>query len=307
MNEIICDFCGERSVATRYILYDLYLRMGDEFRMVRCNGCGLLYLNPQPSWEELLPYYQNRYKYYFEKKGSLISEWISHYGLLRRCQAILRYHHGGRLLDVGCGDGSFLKAMEHYGEWELYGVDPMLLTSVQNASKGSTLKIFHGTLLQINFPDHFFDVVTWWDVLEHVPNPSESLRETYRILKPGGHIFVQTPDPESWEARIFGPYWMGWDAPRHLYLFPPHVLVRRLGELNFIVEEVTRFAGGVPEIMRSLGNWLGSCGLERLQRLLITMEQSSAIRLIVSPFSLLMRRLGLVFSVLYVAKKPFNG
>lgn len=305
MEQVVCDFCGEQSATTKYILRDFYLGMSGEFNLVRCNRCGLLYLNPRPEWSELQFFYQNRYEPPTARKRIAALSWVPRYGLLRRCRAVLRYQRGGRLLDVGCGDGSFLREMSCQGQWELYGVDPFV-KSCPEMLDDKRIKTLYNDLMQGNFPDSFFDVVTWWDVLEHVPNPSASLYETYRILKPGGWLFIQTPDPDAWDARLFGPYWMGFDAPRHLYLFPRHLLVNRLGELGFEIKRTMKFAGGTAVLFRSLSYWFGDRKRENLQRLMGIMEDSPLVRVTTAPLSFLMRRLGLVFSVLYIAQKPLQ-
>lgn len=306
MEQIVCDFCGEQSGTIKYILRDFYLEMGDEFNLVSCNRCGLLYLNPRPTWSELQPFYQNRYETSAQCNRIAALSWVTRYGLLRRCRAVLRYHRNGRLLDVGCGDGSFLQEMSRWGQWELYGVEPMAKL-YQETPDGRGIKMSYSDLMQARFPDGFFDVVTWWHVLEHTPNPSASLRETYRILKPGGWLFIQTPDPQAWDARIFGPYWMGFDAPRHLYLFPRRLLVGRLGELGFDIKQTTKFAGGTATLFRSLSYWFGHRKRRSLRKAMMMLENSPLIRATTAPLSFLMRRLGLVFSVLYIAQKPLQG
>lgn len=195
--------------------------------------------------------------------------------------------------------------MGEFGSWELYGVEPVFIAA-QFARTRFNLNIFQGTLSESCFPSEFFDVVTWWDALEHVPDPSTCLNETVRVLKPGGWLFVQTPDPNSWEARLFGSYWVGYDAPRHLFMFPRIVLLRKLEEIGFKVVQVGSFAGNASTVCKSIGHWLRSRHQEMLGNLLLRLADSSITQIAAAPFYVLLRYLDLTSSVLYIAQKLYQ-
>lgn len=296
-----CDFCGEFQTTPVFTLRDLRLGLPGEFLLVRCKRCSLLYLNPRPTWNVLEEYYPAYYNP-FTQVNSPKNPWS---GMVRRCKIVSIYQSGGRLLDVGCGTGAFLEEMSMFGRWELYGVEPVAIPAQITQSRLNNANIFHGMLLESRFPSEFFDVVTWWDVLEHVPNPAACLRESFRILKPGGWLFIQTPDPDSWEARLFGPHWTGYDAPRHLYLFPRSVLIRQLRETGFRVTRASSFAGNISTACKSIGHWLYSRHWKREGDLLLSVSDSSMIRIAAAPLYLLLRRLDLTYSVLYIAQKPY--
>lgn len=294
-----CDFCGSSQAILVYTLNDLKLGLPGEFPLVRCTICGLLYLNPRPTWETLQKYYPAHY-------GSFAQLDTSRYpwdGIRRRCKTVLFYQKSGRLLDVGCGTGIFLKEIRRIGKWELYGIEPVSIPA-QIARERFNLNIIQRSLLESCLPSEFFDVVTWWDTLEHVPNPSACLRETFRILKPGGWLFIQTPDPNSWEARLFGPHWIGYDTPRHLYLFPRIVLIRRLKEIGFKIIRISSFAGNISTACKSLGHQLMYRHHKKAASLVLRAADSGVVRAIGAPLYFLLRRLDLTFSVLYIAQKP---
>lgn len=296
-----CDFCGESQTTPVFTLRDLKLGLPGEFHLVQCNKCRLLYINPRPTWDILQEYYPAQYNAFIQLNIPR-RPWN---GVVRRCKIVSAYQQGGRLLDVGCGTGTFLKTIGQFGIWELYGIEPASLPA-QIARERFNLNVVQDTLIESRFPSGFFDVVTWWDVLEHVPNPSACLRESFRILKPGGWLFVQTPDPDSWEARLFGPYWIGYDAPRHLYLFPRSVLTHQIEKTGFKIVRIGSFAGNISTTCKSLGHWLISRYWKRGGNLVLRAANSNIIRIAAAPLYILLRRLNLTFSVLYIAQKPYN-
>ena len=99
-------------------------------------------------------------------------------------------------------------AMRQAGDWEVYGVEPREAAAKEaRAVSGAEVRV--GTIGQAQWPSEHFDVVTLWDVLEHVPDPMATLRETHRVLRPGGIVLARVPNGGSWEARLFGLTWAG--------------------------------------------------------------------------------------------------
>jgi SAM-dependent methyltransferase len=136
---------------------------------------------------------------------------------------VSRHQDGGRLLDVGCATGLFLDAARRYGPWQVQGIEP----SPSAAAYGRRelgLDIVQGTFADADLDDADFDAITMWDVLEHLHDPTAALHKAARLLRPGGVLVVRVPHMESIGARLFGRYWAGLDAPRHLYVYPRHVL-----------------------------------------------------------------------------------
>jgi SAM-dependent methyltransferase len=123
----------------------------------------------------------------------------------------------GRLLDVGCGDGTMLARLRRLG-WAGEGteVDP---EAAAHARTRHGLVVHLGPLETLRFPDGTFDAVVMNHVVEHVHDPIALLRECRRILGPGGQLRVVTPNPRSLGHRTFGTNWHHLDPPRHLHLF----------------------------------------------------------------------------------------
>ncbi len=128
----------------------------------------------------------------------------------------------GKLLDIGCGNGTFLSRMRDAG-WEVTGVEPDP-AAAKLAQQGLGIPIFSGTLEDAKFADASFDAVTLSHVIEHVYNPVSLLSECRRLLKPNGRVVILTPNLESLGHQVFAASWMALDPPRHLHLFSSKTL-----------------------------------------------------------------------------------
>ncbi len=144
---------------------------------------------------------------------------------------------GARVLDVGCGNGSFLWQMRSLG-WEVCGVEPDPQSSEHARAAGFDVRV--GLLQQQSLPEASFDAITLFHVIEHLHDPVGTLRCCFKLLKPGGHITVVTPGFESFGYHRFGPYWFGLDPPRHLVLFTENSLRRTLEGCGFAVSRPPR-------------------------------------------------------------------
>jgi 2-polyprenyl-3-methyl-5-hydroxy-6-metoxy-1,4-benzoquinol methylase len=151
----------------------------------------------------------------------------------------------GRLLDIGCGDGTMLKQAMSLG-WSVEGVD-IDATVLENArSKG--LLVHLGAVEELNLPDDSFDLILMSHLIEHVYDPIRLLRECRRLLSPGGRLIVATPNAESLGHSKFGANWLLLHAPQHLYLFNSAnlaAMTRKAGFKKIQTRTGTRGADGV--------------------------------------------------------------
>jgi len=131
------------------------------------------------------------------------------------------YVENGHLLDVGCGGGLAMTTMQEKG-WKVTGTD-FDARAIENARKKG-LDVHLGDLKTINFADNSFDAILMSHVIEHIPNPIETLKECRRILKPNGHLIAITPNANSQGHKRFKHHWRGLEVPRHLQIFTPNSL-----------------------------------------------------------------------------------
>lgn len=194
-------------------------------RLVRCKRCGLIYISPQPRRELITGGYASAEdeQYVSQEKGRLIT--------FRNClKTIRQLSPGGRLLDIGAAAGIFVKVAKDAG-YEAYGVEPSMWMS-DFAKKHYGVTVFPGVLEDAKFDANSFDVITMWDVLEHVPDPMSTLREVKRILKPGGFLIVNYPRIDDALGKIFGRKWW-FLLSVHLFYFTPKTLSAYMKKLGF--------------------------------------------------------------------------
>lgn len=195
------------------------------FTLVRCKGCGLVFLDPQPNAEELKTYYPAEYRPH-RAPASNHSVYIK------------PEHPTKRILDVGCGSGEFLSRIAtKEPNWECLGTDVNSQAVTQARAKG--FDVFLGTLEQSGYKNDSFDIIFMNHVLEHVPNPLETLKKANAILKPGGSIQLLLPNYQSASRILFHSYWYGLDVPRHLYHFTPSTITNLLRNAGFTTTAIT--------------------------------------------------------------------
>jgi 2-polyprenyl-3-methyl-5-hydroxy-6-metoxy-1,4-benzoquinol methylase len=155
---------------------------------------------------------------------------------LRRVRVIERSAAGRRLLELGVGHGYFLEAARRRG-FEVCGMD-VSRAAAQFAHSRFGLEVAVAAIEDANLPGAAFDVVAAWHVLEHVADPRAALRKAREWLAPGGIIAVEVPNYESYDARVQGAHWQGWQPQYHRWHFTPRALARLLEEAGFAVEQM---------------------------------------------------------------------
>ncbi|MDW8065260.1 MAG: class I SAM-dependent methyltransferase [Anaerolineae bacterium] len=280
MELVVCNLCG--SSRTRLRFPSTLSRRRDhtvDFRctsdgygihppIVQCLECGLVYANPRYESSEIAATYRAMEDplYVLEREGRVLT-FERH---LRPIERLIGPGRGRRLLDIGCHIGVFLEIAQAHG-WEAWGVEPSRWAVEIARARG--LRVVEGTLREADFSEGWFDVVTMWDVIEHLSDPMGELREIHRILKPGGWVVIHTMDIESPFARVLGARWP-WLMEMHLYYFSRRTLRRMLERAGFQVHHTAAegrylrlgyLATRVRALFPSLGSLL--VGLVRRARL----------------------------------------
>lgn len=213
------------------------------FEVLACTGCGLRYLDPQPTAEQLDALYGQSYFTHTHPGEPGYDRYIEEFeGIRRTFDDRLKMlpaptPSASRLLDVGAAVGLFVECARAAG-WQADGVEP------NSWAAGYARDVLHqpvqtATLEAADIPQESCDVVTLWEVIEHLPEPRGTLSAIRRVLKPGGLLALTTPDAGSTVARVLGRRWLGWSKiPEHLFFFDRSTLRRLLEEAGFHVESM---------------------------------------------------------------------
>lgn len=298
----LCD-AADRSLAHSGLRDYFFSSAPGSWSMWRCGQCGSGYLSPRPTRETIGLAYRRYYTHqpnHSPAKGlrrvwhALREDYLQAVFGVRSENALwpgrwlLRLFPIGRqgldaawarnldpppavasrLLDVGCGNGDFIEFALRAG-WLASGVDndPVAVA----AARVRGLDVIEGTLDLLGDESACYDRITLSHVLEHVFDPRDMLSRCHRLLKPGGVLWLETPNMNARGHSAFGPYWRGLEPPRHLQLFSRAPLMGKLIELGFtdIEERFSSFATAAmwresQEIMKKAGvgrqlrhSWLG--------------------------------------------------
>jgi 2-polyprenyl-3-methyl-5-hydroxy-6-metoxy-1,4-benzoquinol methylase len=230
--------------------------------LVECRECGLIY-RPDASEDRLefdeSYYVDGVYADYTADREAIVGSAV------RRLQMLERAVRGRRLLDVGCAAGYFVEAARARG-WEASGLE--LSPYASSRARLSGLEIHETSILAP--PDvPPVDVVTLWDTIEHISDPSLALMNARRLLRPGGVIAISTGDCRSAVARVFGRRWRLLDDPTHKFFFDETTLSRLLSNVDLRTVDVSRpgkwvglamvlhqlRAPGATHLRRAIANW----------------------------------------------------
>ena len=224
-------------------------------------------------------------------------------GLRNRCDLVARRKAEGYLLDVGCATGDFLSVMRNFPHWDVRGLELDALAA-REARRAYGLTVDVGTLDGVPYSDESFDVVTMWDVLEHLPRPREALKTVYRLLKPGGLVVCGVPNRNSFDAQIFGPYWAGLDFPRHCSVFSKNHVTQVLKQSGFQDAEFIFLGGSAHSFLLSARFWLNSLAIPaRVRHLALRFLRLPFTRVTLLPYLTCGRLLRRGGTVIVIARK----
>lgn len=259
------DSCPVCRCQQRVLIYSdledvVFKKAPGVWNLYKCGKCGCAYLDPRPTadsiWRAYLNYYTHGRDY---GRSGLVEKLRNEYcrGLLDGASAMgtpgywlyryvlpssiradaeyqMRHLHmmggRGRLLDVGCGNGKFVKMASDLG-WYAEGIDMDEIAVNHGVEQG--LRLTKMNVMDVCSISHAWDVITMAHVIEHMHDPVELMRRCRGRLKPGGKLWLATPNLESLGHKYYGHYWRGLEVPRHLTIFTRQGLYGALAEAGF--------------------------------------------------------------------------
>ncbi len=210
--------------------------------LVQCQNCALVYVSPRPDANELYALYGETYFHNNESGVVGYADYIKDETNIRRTANrrmtfIERFVQVGKLLDVGCAVGFFMDEARRRG-WQVEGLDVSSF-AVDYASEHFGLDAQHGTLTDLSFEPGAYDLVTLWDVIEHVPDPKAYIHRAAELLRAGGVVTLATPDVDSLPAKMAGRRWVGYKlSEEHIYYFSIKTLRQMLEDAGLEVVDV---------------------------------------------------------------------
>jgi|Deesub1362B_J571_1020462.scaffolds.fasta_scaffold00195_39 2-polyprenyl-3-methyl-5-hydroxy-6-metoxy-1,4-benzoquinol methylase len=210
------------------------------YRIYRCRECGLGITEPAPEHQLLEKLYSSEiYRDNHSRFVGPVEKVLRHFREKRK-RRIKKFIPKGQILDIGCGRGVFLAMLRDNG-WKTYGLE-LNDETAYHARDILGLDIRTGDIRNAGFEKESMDVITLWHVLEHISEPFVTIKECYKLLKPGGLLAIAVPNFDSLQARTFGRYWFHLDIPYHLYHFSLKSLRILLEKELFRVVKVRHFS-----------------------------------------------------------------
>lgn len=231
-----CQVCGSERQTPKFT--------DGPWRVVTCSDCSLVYVTPRLHGQALAEVYGPGYWKSDDPKARGYADYASEAALYlktyeRRMRLVQRWlPANSRILDVGCAAGYFLRTAQRHGH-DVHGCE-MSATIAAEAVKALGAERIHVGLLDDaiaakQWRDHSFDLITMWDVVEHIPEPQPVLRRIRSLLKPGGTFLLETQNVTSRWARLLGPRWHHYKHAEHLYHFNPATIRRLLADCGYEV------------------------------------------------------------------------
>ena len=226
-----CQYCGSGS--TRLIFHVQHSEL-QRSTFFECGNCHVYFLHPLPSTEQLQKAYDEHYYGVQNRKFTPGVQWIREaalHGRIRQFQKLIQ--QPAHVLDIGCGDGSFLQALSRRGNFvcgtELPG------KAADRAAAVPELKLHLEPITSHTFPPDSFDAIYLWHVFEHLQSPLEYLDWISKWLRPNGFLILALPNSRSWQSRLFRGYWFHLDPPRHISLPPFEAILAQARTRGFVL------------------------------------------------------------------------
>ena len=242
---LTCPVCDYPRCQRWRTLEDRFFQVTSEFFVLYyCSSCGLRFQKESSIVDRIADFYPSNYWWNPESDPwgleKRYREWVIRQDQLRFLLSVVPNETGCRLLDIGCGGGTFLKLAEEAG-FQVQGLE----SSRQAGRVANGIipgRVFVGNEQDLIKSGAKFQVLTLFHVLEHLPQPFRYLKQISKLLTNGGGLVVQVPNCNSLQARILGHRWYGFDCPRHINNFTSYGLMHLLGRCGYRIRRVRHFS-----------------------------------------------------------------
>jgi SAM-dependent methyltransferase len=201
----------------------------ETFKLVQCNSCKLIATSPRPEHSNIGKYYESpKYISHNSKSRSIqdiVYKMVRKITIRSKISLIENKTKRGTILDIGCGTGSLIQALNKRG-WKTFGVEPSNIAASQIAPEIQVVPHLQDLKLKA-------DVITLWHVLEHVHNLSETMEQIKERLTTHGTLYIAVPNIESYDSKHYHEYWAALDVPRHLWHFTRQTMTQLLHTHGF--------------------------------------------------------------------------
>lgn len=262
-----CPVCGSVDYVIMYenLIDNVFFCASGKWTLQSCNNCHSAFLNPRPNMETIHLAYANYYTHTSNKASDTCDEkkllhiplktkirngYLNSTYNLNICPSlnigkyIIKYIIGtgfirhlpptrGSIADIGCGNGEYLEFVNNLG-WEVWGID--MDPKAVEVCKSKNINVLQGTTKELRNLKDYFDVITLNNVIEHLHDPSSALSDCFQILKPGGFIWICTPNIHAASHNRFKCNWRGLEVPRHLIIFNQKSLKNMLVKCGYHIK-----------------------------------------------------------------------
>ncbi len=251
-----CPICDGRIINYVHTSKD-YVATNESFDVYSCGQCSHKFTNPRPLFDEVGKYYQSQN--YISHSGNeknrfgityRLYDLVRNISIKNKLNTIKQYNKNGKLIDLGCGLGYFLKGVKDDQTFEAEGID--ISEDARNYVKDKFKIAVKGEEALLGYENNSIDVITQWHVMEHVYDLDKRMKDLKNILSKNGTLFIAVPNSDSFDAKRYGKYWDGFDVPRHIHHFNRKSIALLLENAGFQIVKIKPMWFDAPYIsMRS--------------------------------------------------------
>jgi len=208
----------------------------EEFNLVKCGNCGLIYTNPYPEMnEDFHKYYPDNNYYILDKEENfnIVIKALFYISTYLKIKDVLKLKKTGKILDIGCGQGQFLHMLNDRG-WDCVGIERSVKLK-EYVSKKYNIPVMDADMKKWEFKNQEFDVINIYHVIEHIEEPETLLKKVREIIKDDGILIMGLPNIASFQSGVFSNKWFHLDLPRHLLHYSHETITVLLNKCGFEV------------------------------------------------------------------------